>query len=101
MKYATLVVLLLCSLASAEEAKPCLLVRPTEGIQTIAGRIGGKYEYVDSVNLAFSDQKMNYKKSQLEKLQKQGVHIVLVPRDAVRNQIQQARESCTTETASK
>lgn len=91
-------VLALCGCLAAE-AQPCLLVRPTEGIVWAFGRIAGKYEYVDSLNM--SVPKMNYTKSQLEKLQKQGVHVVLVPRDAVPNQIQQSRSSCATDTESK
>jgi len=91
---ALLFVTLLSSLAMAEDAKPCLLVRPTEGIVWAYGRVGGKYEYVDALN--FSSPKMTYKKGELEKLQKSGVHVVLVPRSAVRDQMQQARESCET-----
>lgn len=79
------------------EDRPCLLVRPTEGFEYMGKRWGSKYEYVDSFKM--TQPKMSYKKSDLEKLQGQGVHVVLVPRDAVRDQISQARDSCEISTA--
>jgi hypothetical protein len=86
-------VALLASIASAE-APPCLLVHPTQGFQTAFGSVKNKYEYLDSFRLPAASQRMIYKKKDLEKLQQGGVHVVVVPRDAVREQIKEARESC-------
>ena len=62
-------------------------------VNTAFGRIGGGFEYLDSVNM--TNPKMSYKKKDLEKLQGKGVHVVVVQRDAKRDEVAQARESCT------
>lgn len=77
----------------SEPTKPCLLVRPTEVIQTAFVSFGGRYEYLDSRGMTAT--KIKYSKHDLEKLQEKGVHIVIVQRDAKRDEMKQARESCT------
>src|ERR1700676_5645592 len=76
-------------------AKPCLIVTSAEGhrfrnsmiagaltggIGLIAGAAfsGGRYEFRDSVNMPASDVKMKYKGPELQKLQQNGVHVVVV-----------------------
>jgi hypothetical protein len=77
---------------STEQKTPCLLVKPTIGFQTAFGRLGGRYEYMDSFNVP--NPKMKYSKGDLEKLLAKHVHVVVVSRDAERNEVKQARESC-------
>ena len=92
--------------------KPCLIVTSAEGHRfrnsMIAGALtggigfvaglgfsGGRYEYRDSINVPPSEVKMKYKGGQLQKLQKQGIHIVVVDKkDKTGTEIKEAHASC-------
>jgi hypothetical protein len=67
----------------------------TGGIGFAAGAAfgGGKYEYVDSFNL--TGTKLKYKGGELQKLQQEGVHVVVINKKATSDETESARESCT------
>jgi hypothetical protein len=96
-------------LGVSAQAEQCLIVRSSEGHRfrnsMIAGALtggigfaagaafsGGRYEYVDGVNVA--SPKMKYKGSELQKLTEQGVHVVVVNKKAKEDETKSARESC-------
>jgi hypothetical protein len=66
----------------------------TGGIGFAAGAAfsGAKYEYADSFNLATTKQK--YKGKELEKLQSQGVHVIVVNKKTASAEMDSARNSC-------
>ena len=69
----------------------------TGGIGLAAGAAfsGGRYEYRDSVNLPQSDYKVKYKGHELQKLQQQGVHVVVVNKhDKTGTEVRDARAEC-------
>lgn len=87
----------------------CLIVRSAEGHRfrnsMIAGALtggigfaagaafgGGKYEYVDSFHM--DGTKLKYKGGELQKLQQEGVHIVVINKKATADETKSARESC-------
>ncbi|MBZ5527952.1 MAG: hypothetical protein LAN71_08635 [Acidobacteriia bacterium] len=93
---------------------PCLIVTSAEGhrarnaillgvftggIGLAAGAIasGGRYEYRDSINLPPSDVKMKYKGDEVIKIQKRGIHVVVVRKNDKAGEaaaIKDARASC-------
>lgn len=105
------VLVILATIVSAEAASnQCLIVRSAEGHRfrnsMIAGALtggvgfaagaafgGAKYEYVDSFNL--SETKLKYKGGELQKLQQEGVHVVVINKKATSDETQSARASCT------
>jgi hypothetical protein len=100
------------SAAPAAPAKPCLIVTSAEGHRfrnamiggVLTGGVGlaagaafsgGRYEYRDSFNLPQSDMKAKYKGPELQKLQQDGVHVVVVDKkDKTGAEVKDARVSC-------
>ena len=69
----------------------------TGGIGLVAAGAfsGGRYEYRDSVNISSSEVKMKYKGPELQKLQQNGVHVVVVDKkDKSGTSVKDARASC-------
>ena len=71
----------------------------TGGIGLATGLIasGGRYEYRDAINVPPADVKMKYKGDELQKLQKQGVHIVVIRKNDKQGEseaIQNGRNAC-------
>jgi hypothetical protein len=66
----------------------------TGGIGFAAGAAfsGAKYEYADSFNMATTKSK--YKGKELEKLQGQGVHVIVVNKKTASTEMDSARNSC-------
>ena len=96
---------------TTQNMSECLVVRQAEGHRfrnsMIAGALtggigfaagaafsGGRYEYIDSFNVP--NTKMKYKGPELQKLQQEGVHVVVVNKKALPDEIKAARESCQT-----
>jgi hypothetical protein len=103
------VLLLLTSIASEAASDQCLIVRSAEGHRfrnsMIAGALtggigfaagaafsGAKYEYADSFNLPST--KAKYKGKELEKLQREGVHVIVVDKKTASSEMESARNSC-------
>jgi len=98
--------------APGAPAKPCLIVTSAEGHRfrnamiggVLTGGVGlaagaafsgGRYEYRDSFNLPQSDMKAKYKGPELQKLQQNGVHVVVVDKkDKTGAEVKDARVSC-------
>lgn len=94
------------------QVKQCLIVTSAEGHRfrnsMIAGVLtggvglaaglafsGGRYDYRDSYNLPPSDVKMKYKGPELQKLQQNGVHIIVVnKKDKTGDEVKDARTAC-------
>lgn len=111
MKRIAALLFLAALLVSTGFAQQCLIVRSAEGHRfrnsMIAGALtggigfaagaasgGAKYEYVDSFRM--TNTKLKYKGGELQKLQQQGVHIVVVNKKATADETKSARESCAT-----
>lgn len=103
------VLFLVISITISAHAQQCLVVRSAEGHRfrnaMVAGVLtggiglalggafgGGKYEYVDGMN--FPAPKLKYNGGELQKLQQQGVHIVVINKKAQSDETKAARESC-------
>jgi hypothetical protein len=103
------VLFVLTSIVSEAATDQCLIVRSAEGHRfrnsMIAGALtggigfaagaafsGAKYEYADSFNLPSS--KTKYTGKDLEKLQKDGVHIIVVNKKTASAEMDSARNSC-------
>lgn len=101
--------LLLGVVGQAFAADQCLIVRSAEGHRfrnsMIAGALtggigfvagaafsGAKYEYADSFNLTSTKTKYNGK--ELEKLQREGVHVIVVNKKTASAEMDSARASC-------
>lgn len=101
--------LFIFGVAGSAYGQQCLIVRSAEGHRfrnsMIAGALtggigfaaggafsGAKYEYVDGVN--FTSTKLKYKGGELQKLQEQGVHVVVINKKAQADETKSARESC-------
>lgn len=97
------------TLSLSAQSSPCLIVRSAEGHRfrnsMIAGALtggigfaagaafsGAKYEYADSFNL--SKTKAKYKGKELEKLQSEGVHVIVVNKKTASEEMESARNSC-------
>jgi hypothetical protein len=96
----------------AAPARQCLIVTSAEGHRfrnsMIAGALtggigfvagaafsGGRYEYRDSINMQPSEVKMKYKGPELQKLQQNGIHVVVVDKkDKTGEEVKAARASC-------
>jgi len=104
----TLILFVLTLYGSAQSSQ-CLIVRSAEGhrfrnamiagvltggVGFVAGAAfsGAKYEYADSFNI--TDTKQKYKGSELEKLQKDGVHVIVVNKKTASAEMDSARNSC-------
>jgi hypothetical protein len=89
--------------------RQCLIVRSAEGhrfrnmmvagvltggIGLAAGGImgGAKYEYVDAMNVP--KFKVKYKGSELQKMQSEGVHVIVINKKAQSDETASARQSC-------
>lgn len=109
----TLMVLALTLWSSAQSSQ-CLIVRSAEGHRfrnsMIAGALtggigfaagaafsGAKYEYADSFNIGTTKPKYNSK--ELEKLQAQGVHVIVVNKKTASAEMDSARNSCKSSVA--
>jgi hypothetical protein len=70
----------------------------TGGIGFAAGAAfsGAKYEYADSFNL--TSTKPKYKGKELEKLQSEGVHVIVVNKKTASAEMESARNSCKAST---
>ncbi len=71
----------------------------TGGIGLATGLIasGGRYEYRDAINVPPAQVKMKYKGNDLQKLQQQGVHVVVVRKNDKQGEseaIQNGRNAC-------
>jgi hypothetical protein len=85
--------LALAVLAGAQTIQPCLAVYPSTGdrLQGLAeGGVvgltlahGQRFFYLESTGLPLADVKVQYKKKELEKLEKKGVKIVVTTKEAV------------------
>jgi hypothetical protein len=97
------------SLSSSAQSSQCLIVRSAEGHRfrnsMIAGALtggigfvagaafsGAKYEYADSFNLGVTKPK--YTGKEIEKLQSQGVHVIVVEKKTASAEMDSARHSC-------
>lgn len=107
-----LILLILASILPVEAASnECLIVRSAEGHRfrnaMIAGVLtggiglaagaafsGGKYEYADSFNVP--NTKPKYSGKELEKLQREGLHIIVVNKKTASQEMDSARNSCKT-----
>jgi len=71
----------------------------TGGIGLAAGLAfsGAKYEYADSYNL--TGTKPKYKGKELEKLQSEGVHVIVVNKKTASTEMESARNSCKSSAA--
>jgi hypothetical protein len=71
----------------------------TGGIGLAAGLAfsGAKYEYADSYNL--TGTKPKYKGKELEKLQSEGVHVIVVNKKSASGEMESARGSCKSSAA--
>jgi hypothetical protein len=71
----------------------------TGGIGFAAGAAfsGAKYEYADSYNLTATKPK--YKGKELEKLQSEGVHVIVVNKKTASAEMESARNSCKSSAA--
>jgi hypothetical protein len=71
----------------------------TGGIGLAAGAAfsGGKYEYADSFNLGATKPK--YTGKELEKLQSEGIHVIVVEKKTASAEMESARNSCRTSSA--
>ena len=106
---AVMLIVLALTLSLSAQSSQCLIVRSAEGHRfrnsMIAGALtggigfaagaafsGAKYEYADSFNMAITKQK--YKGKELEKLQSQGVHVIVVNKKTASTEMDSARNSC-------
>jgi hypothetical protein len=97
------------TLSMSAQSSQCLIVRSAEGHRfrnsMIAGALtggigfaagaafsGAKYEYADSFNLTSTKEK--YKGKELEKLQSEGVHVIVVNKKTASAEMDSARNSC-------
>jgi hypothetical protein len=111
---ATVVVVLALTLSLSAQSSQCLIVRSAEGHRfrnsMIAGALtggigfaagaafsGAKYEYADSYNLTTTEPK--YKGKELEKLQREGVHVIVVNKKTASAEMDSARNSCKSSAA--
>lgn len=109
MKIILWIALLLGVVGQAFAADQCLIVRSAEGHRfrnsMIAGALtggigfaagaafsGAKYEYADSFNL--TSTKTKYSGKELEKLQRTGVHVIVVNKKTASVEMDSARSSC-------
>ncbi len=83
----------LAMLAGAQTVQPCLAVYPVSGNRQQAWEQGAyvglalahgqRFFYLESTALPISDVKVQYKKKELEKLEKKGVKIVVTTKEAI------------------
>src|ERR1700732_5358810 len=102
-------IVLALTLSASAQSSQCLIVRSAEGhrfrnamiagaltggIGLVAGAAfsGAKYEYADSYNLTATKPK--YKGKELEKLQSEGVHVIVVNKKTASTEMDSARNSC-------
>ena len=102
------------TLSLSAQSSQCLIVRSAEGHRfrnsMIAGALtggigfaagaafsGAKYEYADSFNLTATQPK--YKGKELEKLQREGVHVIVVNKKTASAEMDSARNSCKSSAA--
>ena len=102
-------VVVLSALSMSAQSSQCLIVRSAEGHRfrnsMIAGALtggigfaagaafsGAKYEYADSFNMTATKPK--YKGKELEKLQSEGVHVIVVNKKTASAEMDSARNSC-------
>jgi hypothetical protein len=106
---AAMPIVLALTLSASAQSSQCLIVRSAEGhrfrnamiagaltggIGLVAGAAfsGAKYEYADSYNLTATKPK--YKGKELEKLQSEGVHVIVVNKKTASTEMDSARNSC-------
>ena len=106
---AVMLVVLALTLSRSAQSSQCLIVRSAEGHRfrnsMIAGALtggyrlcgwsafsGAKYEYADSFNLGVTEPK--YSGKDLEKLQSEGVHVIVVNKKTASAEMDSARNSC-------
>ena len=106
---AAMPIVLALTLSASAQSSQCLIVRSAEGHRfrnsMIAGALtggiglaaglafsGAKYEYADSYNL--TGTKPKYKGKELEKLQSEGVHVIVVNKKSASGEMESARGSC-------
>jgi hypothetical protein len=106
-------IVLALTLSASAQSSQCLIVRSAEGHRfrnsMIAGALtggiglaaglafsGAKYEYADSYNL--TGTKPKYKGKELEKLQSEGVHVIVVNKKTASAEMDSARNSCKSST---
>src|ERR1700674_1570945 len=111
---AAMPIVLALTLSASAQSSQCLIVRSAEGHRfrnsMIAGALtggigfaagaafsGAKYEYADSYNLAATKPK--YKGKELEKLQSEGVHVIVVNKKTASAEMESARNSCKSSAA--
>lgn len=107
-------IVLALTLSLSAQSSQCLIVRSAEGHRfrnaMIAGVLtggvglaagaafsGAKYEYADSFNL--SATKPKYSGKELEKLQGEGVHVIVVNKKTASAEMDSARNSCKSSAA--
>lgn len=112
-KLAVMLVVVAFALPLSAQSSQCLIVRSAEGHRfrnsMIAGALtggigfaagaafsGAKYEYADSFNLTATKPK--YKGKELEKLQSEGVHVIVVNKKTASAEMDSARNSCKSST---
>jgi hypothetical protein len=111
---AAMPIVLALTLSASAQSSQCLIVRSAEGHRfrnsMIAGALtggigfaagaafsGAKYEYADSYNLTATKPK--YKGKELEKLQSEGVHVIVVNKKTASAEMESARNSCKSSAA--
>ena len=104
-----MLVVVALTLSLSAQSSQCLIVRSAEGHRfrnsMIAGALtggigfaagaafsGAKYEYADSFNMTTTKPK--YKGKELEQLQSQGVHVIVVNKKTASAEMDSARNSC-------
>jgi hypothetical protein len=109
-----MLILIALTLSASDQSSQCLIVRSAEGHRfrnsMIAGALtggiglaaglafsGAKYEYADSYNLTGTQPK--YKGKELEKLQSEGVHVIVVNKKTASTEMESARSSCKSSAA--
>jgi hypothetical protein len=113
-KLVVMLVVVAFTLPLSAQSSQCLIVRSAEGHRfrnsMIAGALtggigfaagaafsGAKYEYADSFNLTATKPK--YKGKELEKLQSEGVHVIVVNKKTASAEMDSARNSCKSSTS--
>ena len=88
-----------CRRSSLPQLHDCRRLALTGGIGFAAGAAfsGAKYEYADSFNM--TGTKPKYKGKELEQLQSQGVHVIVVNKKTASAEMDSARNSCKASTA--
>jgi len=102
----TLLAVLAVAVPSSAESNPCLIVKHkgTVGRRLIWFALigvpiapGSKYDYVDSID--YESRRLKYGAKDLQKVQDSGVHVIILNKNFVTDDLKAARASCSVRTA--